>query len=172
MGGIVSKKKFGSEGRANFIARRKVELRTAMERISCPKGILKDAIEGYKIKYGLGDDCNYGNMYKKMGSGDKAWHTAVAESFDMVWDAALAAAEEKAANSGAEKETVTKKKDDVELRTMTTSLRQVLRPDLAPHYNEICLILERKQQNITNVMQDLAAVLQKAVIVVRICNSC
>jgi len=136
-----------------------------------PKGIVKDAIERYKIKYGLGDDCNYRNMHKKMGSGEKSWHNTVAESFGAVWDAALAAAEEKAANSGAEKEAVTKK-DGVEVRTMTTSLRRILRPDLAPHYNDICVILERKQQNITNVMQDLAAVLQKAVIVVRIYNSC
>ncbi|KAF9954748.1 hypothetical protein BGZ72_004325, partial [Mortierella alpina] len=159
------KKKYGSEGKASYIARRKNEIKAVFDRMSCPKGILKEAVEAYKVRYRLDQECTYSNMWYKMGSGSKAWHDAVAKNFDSLWDVTIATAEEKAAAAGADKDASTTKKDEVETRTMTTTLRKILRPDLAQHYDQVCRILESKQQNMTNAMQDLSILLEKAVIV-------
>jgi len=56
--------------------------------------------------------------------------------------------------------------DEENIRTCSATLKQILRPDLMEHYEDIATILQEKQVGITNTMDELSALIQKTVLVV------
>ena len=56
--------------------------------------------------------------------------------------------------------------EEENIRTCSATLKQILRPDLMEHYEDIATILQEKQVGITNTMDELSVLIQKTVLVV------
>lgn len=173
----VERKRFGrNTTREQFLATQEEHALQKLSSMRAPSGILSSAINEYKSRHLFGDEYLYKTMSKKFGPASDAWNKTIDDHFATIWRSTIKEAllkEEEEARKQEEtgskpKNDTVAKKEEVELRTLTLSMKEILRPELTDMAPQIQQMIERRQVEITDDIQELAVLLRKAVHVVRI----
>jgi hypothetical protein len=171
---IATKKKFNQgQTKESLLAEKKIELKNyMMNRSSTPRGTLQDVFDILTKEQELDPAFNYVRLRGILSDGVTltSWKQSVQEGFDTVWQQELqtVASAGPTSNQKRRGRNDNGEEDDSaeQIRTCTTTLRQILRPDLMDKYHEITRISEERQVAMTDTMDELCVLIQKTLLVV------
>ncbi|CAO3572405.1 unnamed protein product [Mortierella alpina] len=141
-----------------------------------PAGTLSSAFESFKDGHHLEADYSMGMFVSDLGIKPlDVWRSTVESDFEAIWSTTLDTiaplpldntAIDSPANVAPAKPTDSSPAEDqVELRTVTATLKQVLRPELLEHYDKIVDQIEVCQSAVMEVVVEVSVAVQKIVLI-------
>ena len=142
-----------------------------------PAGTLSSAFESFKDGHHLEADYSMRMFLSDLGVKPlDVWRSTVESDFEAIWSTTLDTiaplplhdtAIDSPANVAAAKPTDSSPAEDqVELRMVTATLKQVLRPELLEHYDKIVDKIEVCQSAVMEVVVEVSVAVQKIVLIV------
>lgn len=156
-----------------FIEEKREELKNDFEaKKKVPQGIVQCAIEAIRKDLGKDEEFMSHQLDKKVAANEESptsnieiWKEVVRDEFASAWS------EAKESTDGANDSEDSDDEDDdlkesEEIRTCTTSLSKIIRPDIVDHFDDIVSIAEKNQKVITDIMSEVSILSLKTVHIV------
>lgn len=180
---ILQRKKFPiGESVDTVLAEKRLEVKEKMlGAVRVPAGTLNQAYLSAQTTYGSSRDFSKDMFSLKLRSNMsnlEQWTQTVTSNFDQAWGMILETSKKNKSSIKEEGSAGDRNMDidgdgegdedncKTDIRTCSVTLRQILRPDLANHYNDILSIAKKGQEDVSDTISELSVLAQKTVLLV------